>query len=720
MFKNLIIKLGPGFGALLITILAIICSVGLDLVIGLITGRLNFSALLTAVIIPGIIAPVFAYIFLRFFLKLLRAEDDLEQSREMYRHLVENINDVIFVVDEAGKLSYVSPSVRWLLGYTPEEVVGRPFGLFLDTKNRPPIIQRLRHFDQSLEDSQDYQITKKDGGTLWVHTRTRPIYSQGRVVGRQGVLTDINERKLSEEALRQSEEKYRLQYQEARRAEEVYRSLLNSSVDAIMVCDLEGRVRFLSPSFTRTFGFTEDDALDSPVPFIPDEEKAATQTVLSEVINQGVPCQGFITRRLTKDGRVLEVSMSASRYGDHDGQPVGMLVILQDITATMDMERMLRQAQKMEAVGTLASGIAHDFNNMLQSVSGFVELMLMNDEPGPAQRKYLQEIDKIIRRGTNLVRSLLTFSRQLEPELKSVDLNQIVRDAIAVLERIIPKMVRIETRLAEGLKPARGDPHQLEQVLLNLASNAKDAMPDGGVLTIETSPTRLTKAEAQAVGDLEPGEYVQLTVSDSGLGMDPAVMNHIFDPFFTTKGIGEGTGLGLSTVYGIIKSHCGHVNCTSLPGDGASFHVYLPVGVESPATFQATETELSAQTLTGRETILVVDDEDAIVEAARETLESFGYRVLTAACGEEALEVYGRNDQAVDLVILDLGMPGMGGASCLKELLLRSASVKVMVASGYSSPEQARTVLDVGAKAFVRKPYRLTDLLGQVRQVLDN
>jgi CheY-like chemotaxis protein len=308
----------------------------------------------------------------------------------------------------------------------------------------------------------------------------------------------------------------------------------------------------------------------------------------------------------------------------------------------------------------------------------------------------------------------------LEPELKYVDLSRIVREAIAILERIIPKMVRIETRLAEGLKPARGDPHQLEQVLLNLASNAKDAMPDGGVLTIETAPAHLTPANVGAMGDLKPGEYVRLTVSDSGSGMDQAVISHIFDPFFTTKGVGEGTGLGLSTVYGIVKSHCGHVHCASRPGAGASFHVYLPVGEEIAPTVETPESEHRRRPLDGRETVLVVDDEGAIVEAAREALESFGYQVLTAGCGEEALEVYGRECQAVDLVILDLGMPGMGGVNCLKELLRRTASAKVMVASGYSSQEQARVVLDLGAKAFVRKPYRLTDLLGQVREVLDN
>ena len=720
MLKNIFIKLGPGFGAFFVTILAVISSDCLYLLIGLFTGRLEARGVLTAAIIPGIIAPILAYFFLQFFLKLLSAEDALEQSREMYRHLVENINDVIFAIDKNGKLNYVSPSVRWLLGYAPEQVVGRSFGWFLDYENRTPIMEQLRQFPPDQEASHDYQITKRNGEVIWVHTRTRPIYSQGVVVGRQGILTDINERKQSEEALRQKEEKLRALYQESRRAEELYRSLLDSSADAIMVCNLDGGVRFLSPSFTRTFGFTEAEIAVGSDPFVPAGEEEATRAVLNDVVDRGLPCQGFITRRQTKDGRLLDVSMSASRYGDHEGRPAGILVVLRDITATMDMEKMLRQGQKMEAVGTLASGIAHDFNNILQTVSGFVELMLMAQKPTAAHQKHLKEIDKIIRRGTNLVRSLLTFSRQVEPELKSLDLSQIVRDAITILERTIPKMVRIETRLAEGLKPARGDAHQLEQVLLNLASNAKDAMPDGGVLTIETAPAHLTPADVRSMGGLEPGEYVRLTVSDSGQGMDQKVINQIFDPFFTTKGIGEGTGLGLSTVYGIVKSHCGHVHCTSRTGAGASFHVYLPVAEDTSFMAEPTEPAPLDQPMAGRETVLVVDDEGAIVDAAQEALENFGYTVLTAGCGEEALEVFGRQGRAVDLVILDLGMPGMGGANCLKELLRRSAAAKVVVASGYSSQEQARAVLDIGAKAFVRKPYRLTELLAQVRDVLDN
>ncbi|MEW6262595.1 MAG: response regulator [Thermodesulfobacteriota bacterium] len=595
MFKNILIKLGPGQSSFLITLVALAASVGLYLLTGLVTGHLDVYSAVMAAVIPAVIAPPLSYLILRFFKRLLSAE----------------------------------------------------------------------------------------------------------------------------EGIRDREERYKTLYDESKRAQELYRSLLDSSADAIVIYDLEGKAKFVSPSFTGIFGFTPEDVRDRKIPFVPDSEKEATWAAIDKVVNQGLPCHGFLTRRLTKDGRLLDISISASRYSDHEGRPAGMLAVLRDITATMDMERKLRQAQKMEAVGTLASGIAHDFNNILQAISGYIELMLKEDPGEESRRRYLREMDKIAARAAELVLGLLTFSRQVEPELRLIDLNQVIRDVVVILERTIPKMIGLETNLAENLTPIRGDVHQLEQVLMNLAANAKDAMPDGGALILETEMIRLSPGDGRSYPDLPPGRYVRLGVTDTGQGMDKETLAHIFDPFFTTKGVGEGTGLGLSTVYGVIKAHGGHLTCYSEPDRGTTFRAYLPAAEEGAVLEPIPPAAPGEKPLTGTETILVVDDEEAILEVAREMLESQGYLVRTAGSGEEALAVYREMSGGVDLIMLDLGMPGMGGANCLKQLLSQDPDMKIVIASGYSANGQVKATLESGARAFIRKPYRLNDMLRQVRLVLD-
>ena len=392
----------------------------------------------------------------------------------------------------------------------------------------------------------------------------------------QGIFRDINERKRAEEALRQSEENYRRLFEEAKRAEELYRSLLNSSADAIVVYDLEGKVRFVNPSFTQTFGWTLEELVGKRIPFVPDSEEEVTEAKIRRVLEGGAPAN-FETRRLTKDGRILSVTISGSRYDDHEGVPAGILVILHDITRTKALEAQFRQVQKMEAIGTLAGGIAHDFNNLLQVIGGYAQLLLWGKSAMDSGLQELQEIQKAVQRAAQLIRQLLTFSRKVEGKRRPLDLNREILEAEKVLKVTLPKMIAIDLHLGSRLEAVNADPVQIEQILLNLGSNAADAMPDGGRLILETRNASLDEEFCHHHLGAKPGDYVLLKVADTGQGMDRETVQHIFEPFFTTKEVGKGTGLGLASVYGIVKSHGGYILCESELGQGTAFRIYLPV-----------------------------------------------------------------------------------------------------------------------------------------------
>ena len=396
-----------------------------------------------------------------------------------------------------------------------------------------------------------------------------------------------------------------------------------------------------------------------------------------------------------------------------------MIYTFRDMRERQLLESQLQQAQKMEAVGTLASGIAHDFNNLLQAVSGYVQLLLTRLERDLESRRYILGIEHAVTRGSDLVHRMLTFSRKVKTELMVVDLAQEIRHTVGILERTIPKMIQIKTHLDDGLHKINGDPNQLQQVLMNLGTNAKDAMPKGGRLLIEARNVNLDEEYCQTQPDLSPGDYVLLRVADNGEGMDGETVQHIFEPFFTTKAVGEGTGLGLSTIYGIIKAHGGHIACRSRIGRGTTFNIFFPA-IKDLGPVEPHVPPVLLSLGRGNETILLVDDEAAIRETVREVLTNFGYRTIEAASGEEALEIFQKDGPLIDLIILDLGMPGIGGHSCLKELLKIDPRVKVIVASGYSEESQIQEVLKEGAVRFIAKPYRLGLLLDHLRQILDS
>lgn len=381
------------------------------------------------------------------------------------------------------------------------------------------------------------------------------------------------------------------------------------------------------------------------------------------------------------------------------------------------LQSQLLQAQKMESIGILAGGVAHDFNNLLQVIRGNMELLEQNNASETQFQSRTNTISKSLDRAAQLVQQLLLFSRNAESQKSHVDLNNEINSVVLILERTIPKMISLKLHKDHDLWPVSGDPVQIEQVLLNLANNAVDAMPDGGSLTIETRNIELDEQFVRVYPGLTPGRHILLTVSDTGCGMDKEVLEHIFDPFFTTKEVGKGTGLGLASAYGIVKAHGGQIQCYSEPGSGTTFKIYLPAveNVEQEGVNAVQEEPLQG----GHETILVVDDEPDIRELAMEGMEMLGYSVKTAGSGEEALKAYQDHGDSIDLILLDLNMPGMGGYKCLQELLQIDPSAKVVIASGYTANGHGKDMLSSGARAFIGKPYQLKELAAIIRETLD-
>jgi PAS domain S-box-containing protein len=487
--------------------------------------------------------------------------------------------------------------------------------------------------------------------------------------------------------------------------------------------DLDGQLIGVNPAASRLLGFTAAELEGRKIQeFMLPEFRPQFHGRYMEVVMAGGASQGVFVIQDKAEGRHY-LEYRATRVDPPNGPPY-VTASGRDITERVLAERELRrleeqlfQAQKMEAIGTLASGISHDFNNILQAMGGYIHLLLTREGMDEASRRHLVEMDEAVDRAAELVHQLLTFSRRLKPDFKVIDLNRLVAQTAAMLRRTIPKMVHVITDLDPDLPVIQGDTGQLSQVLMNLGTNARDAMPDGGRLWIETQGIHYSGASDTPGLDLPPGRYVQMTVADTGHGMDDETVSHIFEPFFTTKDVGEGTGLGLSTVYGIVQSHGGRINCRSRPGEGTRFTILLPARIGTDVLERPCVP--TSPLRGGNETILVVDDEYQIREVVREVLSDQGYQVLTAGGGESALRIFRERGHRVDLVLLDLGMPGMGGRECLKRLRQMAPGLRVIVASGYASNGAIDEVLNDGANRFLPKPYRLAQLLSVIRTVID-
>lgn len=614
-----------------------------------------------------------------------------------------------------GNLVYVSPSVERVTGYKPVAYLNDVELLIniVHPEDRELFKAHTRKYanKESGPMNIEFRIIDRDGREKWMSHYCQPVFNaDGIWMGRRGGNHDITSLKKTEEALRKSEENYRL--------------LIENQTDLVVKVDLEGRFQFVSPSYCNMFGISESDLLgETFMPLVHEDDRESTARAMEKLFKP--PHSAYMEQRaLTKDGWRWLAWQDTAVLGD-DGRVTGIIGVGRDITKRKEtelqrelLEKQLRQSQKMEAVGTLAGGVAHDFNNILAVIMGYAEIAL---EDGPESDGYKDSLEKVIaasERARDLVKQILTFSRKVESKLQPLDLNRRMSHVVDMLKRTLPKMITIETTLSSDLAPILGDANQIEQVLLNLAANAGDAMPDGGTLTFQTRNIVLDEIYCRQHLEVKPGPYVLLEVVDTGIGMDEKTRELIFDPFFTTKEVGKGTGLGLSTVFGIVKGHMGHIYCYSELGRGSLFRIYLPayhVENEAGDGFVTIDEEPAG----GNETILLVDDEQVLREIGRQILTGAGYTVFTVPNGEEALKLYKQDPGRFDLVLLDLGMPGMGGRRCLKELLNINSGLTIVVASGYTAEHQVTETLNSGASGFIAKPFKRIDLLKIVRNKLD-
>ncbi|MBC7252241.1 MAG: PAS domain S-box protein, partial [Anaerolineae bacterium] len=507
---------------------------------------------------------------------------------------------------------------------------------------------------------------------------------------------------------------------ERQRAEEAYRAVVDYSLQGLAIIQ-DKRFVFVNQAYADIFGYTVEEMLafsaDEARALIYPEDRAATVQRHRRRL-AGEPAEPrYEMRIIRKDGTVRWIETFV-RPVQFRGEPAVQSAII-DITERKHLEEQLRQAQKMEALGRLAGGVAHDFNNLLTAIIGYTDLLLREFPPYDPKREDLQEIRQAAERAAALTRQLLAFSRKQVLELRVLDLNTTVSNLEKMLRRLIGEDIELVTHLAPDLDRVKADPGQIEQVIMNLAVNARDAMPQGGQLTIETKNVFLDEEYVRQHVEMQPGPYVMLAVSDTGIGMDKETMSHLFEPFFTTKEMGEGTGLGLATVYGIVKQSGGHITVYSEPGLGTTFKVYLPRTEEGAATAEL-QLQVPAELLQGQETILVVEDEEVVRELAVRILRKRGYTVLQAQDGAEALRVCREHQGPIHLLITDVVMPGgMSGRQVAEQLQPLQPEMKVIYMSGYTENAIVHHgVLELGA-VLLQKPFTPSSLAHKVRQMLD-
>jgi len=501
-----------------------------------------------------------------------------------------------------------------------------------------------------------------------------------------------------------------------REQEEYFKSLIEQAMDITAVLDADGAIRYASPSASPLLGYAPEELVGRRMlDLVHADDAAATVRVFSEGVATGQGGRLLELRFRHKDGtyRVLE---AIGRYLLDDPVVQGVVINARDVTERRSLERQLLQAQKMEAVGRLAGGVAHDFNNLLTAILGYSGLLLDGLPTLSPLRPDLEEIRKAADRGAGLTRQLLAFSRKQVLEMRVLDLNELVTDMDKLLRRLLGEDIVVVTQLAPALGAVRADAHQLEQVVVNLAVNSRDAMPQGGQLTIETRNAELDDSYVREHVPVRPGSYVMLALSDTGTGMSAETMSHMFEPFFTTKEAGKGTGLGLATVYGIVKQSGGYVWCYSEPGRGTTFKVYLP-RVDAPV--DRLPVRAAARSTRGSETILVVEDEPALREIIHRVLEKQGYTVVEASTPAAALTLARNQAGPIHLLLSDVVLPGRSGRALADELLVQRADLKVLFMSGYTEDVIVQRGVLAPGTPFINKPFSADRLAAKVREVLD-
>ena len=632
----------------------------------------------------------------------LRARE-LFQANQTLAALIANAPVAIVAMDHSNHVRIWNPAAERMFGWTAEEVMGQmlPY-LPGEREEEHRVFRELLKQGGSIS-GVETQRRRKDGGLLDVNfsasavTAGDGIEDSSAELETIAVLTDITERKRAEA------EKLKLS------------TAIEQSAEAVMIADTDGVIRYVNPAFSAITGYSAAQAVGRRTNLLRSgRHDGRFYANLWNTIQSGQTWRGEFDN-LRKDGSPLPMEASITPVRDPRGGITCFICIAQDISERKTLERQLLQAQKFEAIGQLAGGIAHDFNNVLAAILGMAELGQLEAPEGTRIRERLEKICHHAGRAVALTRQLLAFSRRQQLERRAINLNLCVNEVASLLSDSLGKDVELETNLATELANVFADPGQIEQVLMNLCVNARDAMPSGGRLALATSNAQFDTEACRTRPGIAPGEFVRLTVRDTGTGMDGETLGRIFEPFFTTKPPGRGTGLGLATVYGVVKQHGGYIEVSSKMGEGTTFQLLFPVS--PPVASRNAEPAEAEPVSGGKETILLAEDHEGLRELVCESLESLGYSVLAACDGEEAIELFRRNSGKVDLLILDVIMPRMRGPDAYKRIRELRGFIPVLFCTGYNS--DSAQVEIISGHPVLQKPYQTRELARTVRLLLD-
>jgi len=631
-----------------------------------------------------------------------RSEETVQRSEKFLEQVLENIPNMIFV-KEAENLRFVrfNRAGEDLLGYSRQALLGKndydffppAQAGFFTAKDRAVLT------DGKLLDIPEEEIETKLKGKRILHTKKIPIIdADGTAQFLLGISEDITERKQFEES------------------QKLLSTAIAQSAEAVIITDAKGIIQYVNPAQEILSGYSSDELIgQTPNVLNSDFHHGNFYEQIWDTIGVGKAWSGrFVNKK--KDGTEYHEDATISPIYDHSRNLTNFVAVKHDVTKQVTLQEQLLQAQKMEAIGTLAGGFAHDFNNKLQVIAGYVDLILFDKDLPETLKQELGIIKQTVDSSAELVEGMMVFSRKTPVNVQAIELNKLVAQIRSMLIRTIPKMIEIDLLLADDLWAIKAAPNQIEQILMNLAVNARDAMPDGGKLTIETNNIVLDEEYCSFDPLVKPGRYVLIEVSDTGTGMNKETASHIFEPFFTTKKEGKGTGLGLAVVYGIVEQHGARIVCDSAPSVGTTFRIYFPAieEVHEEEYFENKEPPRGQG-----ETILLVDDEPNLVVIVSRQLLSANYRVIKASNGNEALNLYEKHREKIRLVILDLLMPGMGGKQCLEALRKLDPNVRVLVASGAMNSAIEADLKEIGARGLIAKPFETPQFLEKIRKIID-
>jgi PAS domain S-box-containing protein len=639
-----------------------------------------------------------------------RAEAALKESEANYRRIVETAKEGIWITDADFLTRFVNPFMAHILGYRANEMIGRPLHDFMCEEDLPDLKRKMESRRKGISEVYERRYRRKDGAICWMLVSAAPLAdTEGKFSGSLGMMTDITERMAADKALRNSEFRFH--------------SLIDSSPDVVILLDLDGYITDTNRSLYAVTGYEQNEFVGCHFKqLLPDQYHQDAYRAINS-LKEGIRRdEVFEIEFPRKDGAIASLRVRGWIVTDEDDQPLAIGAFIRDVTdekkladERQTLQNQLQQAQKMEAIGALAGGIAHDFNNILSVIMGNAEILEYSGSLDPSSKECIDSILSASRRAKKLVAQILAFSRRGQHDKILLNLNNVGRETLGFLRASLPSNIELKHFFDPGIGTVLADPTQLQQVLMNLCTNAMHAMGDeSGVLKIELANAHLSEKDIRFDPEAEPGDYVELTVSDTGHGMDQLTLERIFEPYFTTKPEGKGTGLGLATVHGIVKSHGGIIRVESQPGRGTVFHVFLPraEGVHSPVPVP------SQPMPTGSGRILFVDDEPAIAELGLQALSRLGYRVDTRTSPIEALEAFRKNLGKYDLVITDLAMPQMPGLKLARKLIELQPDLPVIVCTGFSDDFRKESAHSIGVREVLFKPLAIRDLAEAVQKIV--